>query len=51
MCAPAAQEIIAGQTQPPAAETAYVNQRPPTKLVPIKIFFSTWLKEEKYENI
>jgi thioredoxin reductase len=35
MCAPAVQEIIAAQTQTPAAEIAYLNQRPPTKLVPI----------------
>ena len=40
MCAPAVQEIIAGQTQTPAAEIAYLNQRPPTKLVPIDVLDS-----------
>jgi thioredoxin reductase/bacterioferritin-associated ferredoxin len=40
MCAPAVQEIIAGQTQTPAAEIAYLNQRPPTKSVPIDVLDS-----------
>jgi hypothetical protein len=40
MCAPAVQEIITGQTQTPAAEIAYLNQRPPTKLVPIDVLDS-----------
>jgi thioredoxin reductase/bacterioferritin-associated ferredoxin len=40
MCAPIVQEIIAGQTQTPAAEIAYLNQRPPTKPVSIKVLES-----------
>jgi NADPH-dependent 2,4-dienoyl-CoA reductase/sulfur reductase-like enzyme len=40
MCAPAAQEIIARQTQTPAAEIQYLNQRPPIKLVPINVLES-----------
>ncbi len=40
MCAPAVQEIIARQTQTPAAEIGYLNQRPPTKLVPIHVLES-----------
>jgi thioredoxin reductase/bacterioferritin-associated ferredoxin len=40
MCAPAVQEIIAAQTQTPAAEIKYLNQRPPIKLVPIKVLES-----------
>ena len=40
MCGPAAQEIIARQTQTRAAEIAYLNQRPPTKLVPIDVLAS-----------
>jgi NADPH-dependent 2,4-dienoyl-CoA reductase/sulfur reductase-like enzyme len=37
MCAPVVQEIIARQTQTPASEIRYLNQRPPTKLVPIDV--------------
>ena len=37
MCAPVVQEIIARQTQTPAAEIRYLNQRPPIKLVPIHV--------------
>jgi thioredoxin reductase/bacterioferritin-associated ferredoxin len=40
MCAPAVQEIIAAQTRIPAAEIAYLNQRPPTKPVPINVLES-----------
>jgi bacterioferritin-associated ferredoxin len=40
MCAPAVQEIIAAQTQTPAAEIKYLNQRPPTKPVPIHVLES-----------
>ena len=40
MCAPAVQEIIARQTQTPAAEIEYLNQRPPTRLVPINMLAS-----------
>ena len=40
MCAPAVQEIIARQTQTPAAEIRYLNQRPPTKPVPIHVLES-----------
>jgi bacterioferritin-associated ferredoxin len=40
MCAPAVQEIIARQAQIPAAEIGYLNQRPPTKLVPIDVLES-----------
>ena len=40
MCAPAVQEIIAGQSRIPAAEIEYLNQRPPTKLVPIDVLES-----------
>jgi NADPH-dependent 2,4-dienoyl-CoA reductase/sulfur reductase-like enzyme len=40
MCAPAVQEIIARQTQTPAAEIQYLNQRPPIKLVPINVLRS-----------
>jgi len=40
MCAPAVQEIIARQTQTPAAEIEYLNQRPPTKLVAIDVLES-----------
>jgi thioredoxin reductase len=40
MCAPAVQEIIARQTQTPAAEIKYLNQRPPIKLVPINVLES-----------
>jgi NAD(P)H-nitrite reductase large subunit len=40
MCAPAVQEIIARQTQTPAAEIQYLNQRPPIKLVPINVLQS-----------
>jgi thioredoxin reductase/bacterioferritin-associated ferredoxin len=40
MCAPAVQEIIARHTQTPAAEIAYLNQRPPTRLVPINVLAS-----------
>ncbi len=40
MCGPAVQEIIARQTQTRAADIAYLNQRPPTKLVPIKVLDS-----------
>lgn len=40
MCAPAVQEIIARQIKIPAAEIAYLTQRPPTKLVPIDMLAS-----------
>jgi NADPH-dependent 2,4-dienoyl-CoA reductase/sulfur reductase-like enzyme len=40
MCAPAVQEIIARQTQTPAAQIQYLNQRPPIKLVPINVLES-----------
>ena len=40
MCAPAVQEIIARQTQTPAAEIEYLVQRPPVKLVPIEVLAS-----------
>ena len=40
MCGPAVQEIIARQTQTRAADIAYLNQRPPTKLVPIDVLAS-----------
>lgn len=40
MCAPAVQEIIARQTQTPAAEIQYLNQRPPIKLVSINVLES-----------
>jgi NADPH-dependent 2,4-dienoyl-CoA reductase/sulfur reductase-like enzyme len=40
MCAPAVQEIIARQTDTPAAEIEYLNQRPPTKLVSIDVLAS-----------
>jgi bacterioferritin-associated ferredoxin len=40
MCAPVVQEIIARQTQTPAAEIQYLNQRPPIKLVPINVLQS-----------
>ncbi|MEJ2728462.1 MAG: FAD-dependent oxidoreductase [Deltaproteobacteria bacterium] len=40
MCAPVVQEIIAGQTLTPAAQIAYLNQRPPIKPVPIHLLES-----------
>ncbi len=40
MCAPVVQEIIARQTDIPAAEIEYLVQRPPIKLVPIDILAS-----------
>ncbi len=40
MCAPAVQEIIARQTKIPAAEIAYLTQRPPIQLVPIDMLAS-----------
>ena len=40
MCAPIVQEIIAAKTQTPAAQIAYLNQRPPTKPVPIHVLGS-----------
>ena len=40
MCAPVVQEIIARQTDIPAAEIAYLVQRPPVKLVPINMLAS-----------
>ena len=40
MCAPVVQEIIAGLTQTPAAEIKYLNQRPPTKPVPVSVLAS-----------
>ena len=40
MCGPAVQEIIARQTNTRAADIRYINQRPPTKLVPIHVLES-----------
>jgi NAD(P)H-nitrite reductase large subunit len=40
MCAPTVQEIIARETETPAAEIEYLNQRPPTKLVSIDVLAS-----------
>jgi thioredoxin reductase/bacterioferritin-associated ferredoxin len=40
MCAPTVQEIIARQTKLPAEKIEYLNQRPPTKLVPIDVLAS-----------
>jgi thioredoxin reductase/bacterioferritin-associated ferredoxin len=40
ICAPVVQEIIARQTQTPAAQIEYLNQRPPTKPVPIHVLES-----------
>ncbi len=40
MCAPTVQEIIARQSEIPAAEIAYLTQRPPTQLVPIEVLTS-----------
>ena len=40
MCAPVVQEIIAGLTQIPAAKIEYLNQRPPTKPIPVSVLAS-----------